>query len=200
MKRMIIVVLAVMLVGVLVLAGCGKEKEPESVNQEPKSESTNPIVTIEMDTGKTIELELFPKIAPNTVANFISLANSGFYDGLIFHRVIPGFMIQGGDPQGKEALLTLQEIDRAIGSFIQSKLITSLIVGAMVYCGYLIIDLPYPLILALVATITNVIPYLGPFIAAIPGSIVALTISPIAALEVCAILVLSNQIEVVWRN
>ena len=61
---------------------------------------SNPIVKIEMESGKTITLELYPVIAPNTVANFISLASSGFYDGLIFHRVIPGFMIQGGDPTG----------------------------------------------------------------------------------------------------
>jgi len=60
----------------------------------------NPVVTIEMDNGKTIQIELFPDVAPNTVRNFISLARKGFYDGLIFHRVIPGFMIQGGDPQG----------------------------------------------------------------------------------------------------
>ena len=62
---------------------------------------SNPIVKIEMESGKTITLELYPEIAPNTVANFISLASSGFYDGLIFHRVIPGFMIQGGDPLGR---------------------------------------------------------------------------------------------------
>lgn len=60
----------------------------------------NPIVHIEMESGKTIKLELYPEKAPNTVRNFISLAGSGFYDGLIFHRVIPGFMIQGGDPEG----------------------------------------------------------------------------------------------------
>ena len=58
----------------------------------------NPIVTIEMESGKTIKLELYPEIAPNTVANFVSLASKGYYDGLIFHRVIPGFMIQCGDP------------------------------------------------------------------------------------------------------
>jgi len=60
----------------------------------------NPIATIEMTDGSVIKLELFPQIAPNTVANFVTLAESGFYDGLIFHRVIPGFMIQGGDPTG----------------------------------------------------------------------------------------------------
>lgn len=62
--------------------------------------SQNPVVTIEMENGKQIKVELYPEIAPNTVKNFISLANKGFYDGLTFHRVIPGFMIQGGCPEG----------------------------------------------------------------------------------------------------
>ena len=60
----------------------------------------NPIITIEMESGKNIKVELYPEKAPNTVNNFISLANSEFYNGLIFHRVISGFMIQGGDPNG----------------------------------------------------------------------------------------------------
>lgn len=60
----------------------------------------NPIVTIEMKDGDVIKLELYPDIAPNTVNNFISLVKSGFYDGLTFHRIIEGFMIQGGDPDG----------------------------------------------------------------------------------------------------
>ncbi len=60
----------------------------------------NPKVTIAMETGEEIHLELYPAIAPLTVANFVDLAQSGFYDGLIFHRVINGFMIQGGDPNG----------------------------------------------------------------------------------------------------
>ena len=59
-----------------------------------------PNVTITMETGEEIHLELYPAVAPHTVANFVSLAEDGFYDGLIFHRVIPGFMIQGGDPKG----------------------------------------------------------------------------------------------------
>ena len=62
---------------------------------------SNPIVTIEMENGDVIKAELYPEIAPNTVNNFISLVKKGFYDGVIFHRVIPGFMIQGGDPLGK---------------------------------------------------------------------------------------------------
>ena len=60
----------------------------------------NPIVTIQMESGAVMSGELYPEIAPNTVNNFIALANSGFYDGVVFHRVIPGFMIQGGDPDG----------------------------------------------------------------------------------------------------
>ncbi|MFC5404455.1 peptidylprolyl isomerase [Cohnella soli] len=100
----------------LVASGCGKKEE----NQNSKATSgngaaatqeasamngvdtsgDNPIVTIEMDSGKTITIELYPKIAPNTVNNFISLVKKGFYDGTIFHRVIPNFMIQGGDPEG----------------------------------------------------------------------------------------------------
>ena len=60
----------------------------------------HPIFVIEMQNGARMEGELYPEVAPNTVGNFIFLANSGFYDGLIFHRVIPDFMIQGGDPEG----------------------------------------------------------------------------------------------------
>jgi len=60
----------------------------------------NPVVTIEMENGDIIKAELYPDKAPQSVNNFISLINKGFYDGIIFHRVIRGFMIQGGDPQG----------------------------------------------------------------------------------------------------
>lgn len=60
----------------------------------------NPIVTFTMENGNQMKAELYPEIAPNTVNNFISLTKKGFYNGTIFHRVIPGFMIQGGDPQG----------------------------------------------------------------------------------------------------
>lgn len=61
---------------------------------------SNPIVTFEMENGDVIKAELYPDVAPNTVNNFISLVKKGFYDGVIFHRVISGFMIQGGDPKG----------------------------------------------------------------------------------------------------
>lgn len=60
----------------------------------------NPVVTIEMENGSVIKAELYPQVAPNTVNNFISLVKKGFYDGVIFHRVISGFMLQGGDPDG----------------------------------------------------------------------------------------------------
>lgn len=61
----------------------------------------NPIVTFEMENGKTFKAELYPEKAPNTVNNFVSLVKKGFYNGIIFHRVIAGFMIQGGDPEGR---------------------------------------------------------------------------------------------------
>lgn len=64
-------------------------------------ENKNPIVTFEMENGDTFKTELYPEVAPNTVRNFISLINHNFYDGVIFHRVIKGFMIQGGDPEGR---------------------------------------------------------------------------------------------------
>jgi peptidyl-prolyl cis-trans isomerase B (cyclophilin B) len=71
------------------------------VAQRGELNMKNPIVTITMGSGQAITLELYPSIAPITVANFVSLIQKGFYNGLIFHRVIPGFMIQGGDPEGK---------------------------------------------------------------------------------------------------
>ena len=74
--------------------------EENLATNERSSDMSLPIVTITMEGGGVIKLELYPEIAPNTVNNFIYLANSGFYNGLIFHRVIPGFMIQGGCPDG----------------------------------------------------------------------------------------------------
>ena len=87
MKKLIAVLLC------LLLACCALAEGGEAGNE-------NPVATITMADGATMVLELYPDIAPNTVANFIELANSGFYDGLIFHRGIAGFMIQGGCPQG----------------------------------------------------------------------------------------------------
>nr|WP_159641537.1 peptidylprolyl isomerase [Erysipelothrix anatis] len=98
-----------MILGIL-LVGCSSKPKEEPVSlPETKTETesktdyskeTNPVATITMTNGDVITAELYPEVAPNTVNNFISLANSGFYDGVIFHRVIPGFMIQGGDPDG----------------------------------------------------------------------------------------------------
>ncbi|WP_034332264.1 peptidylprolyl isomerase [Bacillus sp. J37] len=84
----------------ILLAGCGAN-EGEGTSKKPlQNIEENPLATITMENGDVIKVELYPNVAPNTVSNFITLANSGFYDGLIFHRVIPGFMIQGGDPEG----------------------------------------------------------------------------------------------------
>jgi peptidyl-prolyl cis-trans isomerase B (cyclophilin B) len=87
------VFLLVSIMFILTLVGCAKKNSGTDIKN-------NPIVTIEMEDGSKIKVELYPKVAPNTVNNFISLVQQGFYDSVIFHRVIPGFMIQGGDPQG----------------------------------------------------------------------------------------------------
>ncbi|MUT67902.1 peptidylprolyl isomerase [Paenibacillus sp. NEAU-GSW1] len=116
LKMVLLLVAALMLV---ITAGCGggskktegaggaataqptKAPSPSpSPTDAPVIEGDGPVVTIEMDNGEKIRIELFPETAPNTVNNFISLVKKGFYDGLIFHRVIPDFMIQGGDPDG----------------------------------------------------------------------------------------------------
>ena len=81
-------------------AASQRDAKREKKGIDDMSDMTNPIVTITMENGAVMTGELYPAKAPNTVANFISLANKGFYDGLIFHRVIPGFMIQGGCPDG----------------------------------------------------------------------------------------------------
>jgi peptidyl-prolyl cis-trans isomerase B (cyclophilin B) len=103
MKKSIILAMTVIL-ALLVLSGCTKSNDLGKTDDSNKTIDigiNNPIVTITMETGDTIEIELYPEIAPNTVNNFISLIDRGFYDGLIFHRVIPEFMIQGGDPDGQ---------------------------------------------------------------------------------------------------
>ena len=99
------------IVAAIILTSCGTQAEngqksendaKQDVEKTDYSASVteNPIVTITMENDEKIVLELDPTVAPNTVANFISLVEDGFYDGLIFHRVIPDFMIQGGDPEG----------------------------------------------------------------------------------------------------
>lgn len=87
MKKLFIVVLVASFF-LLTLTGCQKEAKP------------NPVVTIEMEDGGIIKVELLPEIAPQTVNNFVYLVQKGFYDGLVFHRIIPDFMIQGGCPDG----------------------------------------------------------------------------------------------------
>lgn len=118
MNKLIAVIL-VLSVAMAVFAACGKKteqnpeknadgKDTESMSYEEIytaaaaefSGNKNPVAIIVMEDRSTIAFELYADLAPNTVANFISLANSGFYDGIIFHRVIDGFMIQTGDPQG----------------------------------------------------------------------------------------------------
>jgi peptidyl-prolyl cis-trans isomerase B (cyclophilin B) len=83
-------------------AGCGKRNDTSGAAASASSPATgkHPVATIETSNGKTITLELYPEVAPNTVNNFLSLAKKGYYNGTIFHRVMPGFMIQGGDPEG----------------------------------------------------------------------------------------------------
>lgn len=80
--------------------GTNDGNEQNNVNGSGQSSDEHPIVTITMENGGEVTIELYPETAPNTVNNFISLVENKFYDGLIFHRVIPGFMIQGGDPEG----------------------------------------------------------------------------------------------------
>ncbi|HSQ89005.1 peptidylprolyl isomerase [Romboutsia sp.] len=90
--------LASLLAGTLALVGCSSNKTVVDEVRTPPKEL--PIATIVFKDFGTVEAELYPHVAPNTVNNFISLANSGFYDGLTFHRIIKDFMIQGGDPDG----------------------------------------------------------------------------------------------------
>ncbi|MDY2729731.1 MAG: peptidylprolyl isomerase [Clostridiales bacterium] len=113
MKKLIKIIIPVMCILSLMLVSCGKS-ETNSKSEDKSSVSENndksqdsitesgdlPIATIEIENYGTVKAELYPKIAPNTVDNFISLSNSGFYNGLTFHRVIKDFMIQGGDPKG----------------------------------------------------------------------------------------------------
>lgn len=76
--------------GLFLVSGCSKDEGPEK----------NPIVNMDIENYGSIKIELYPEYAPNTVANFVSLISDGFYDGLTFHRLVPGFVLQGGDPNG----------------------------------------------------------------------------------------------------
>ncbi len=103
MKRVFALVAALILC-LCIFTSCSGTSAEVTVSQGDYSDklrdADNPVATIIMEDGGIMRIELFYDTAPNTVKNFISLANKGFYDGLIFHRVIPGFMIQGGDPKG----------------------------------------------------------------------------------------------------
>lgn len=113
MRRLVTASLLVLSTLSLLISGCGEEKEkaiPEkekaaAEKEEATTEKEEPIVEkkeaiIELEKGGKIVIEFFPEDAPNTVDNFVRLATSGFYDSLTFHRVVPGFVVQGGDPKG----------------------------------------------------------------------------------------------------
>ena len=91
MKRWIGIALAAVLICSALMAGC---------SDGGSAETGNPVVSVEMENGEKFQVELYPNIAPNTVRNFISLVQKGFYDGLSFHRVETGALVQGGDPEG----------------------------------------------------------------------------------------------------
>lgn len=90
------------ILGVILMTGCAKPANDAGSDAETtaNTNANNPQVTVEMEGGGTFIIELYPDKAPNTVNNFLSLAGSGYYDGVIFHRVIAGLIIQGGDPEG----------------------------------------------------------------------------------------------------
>lgn len=106
------ILLVLLLVITLCITGCSKEKEQkqtiktadysksENIKSLDQYQTENPVVSMEIENYGTIIIELYPKVAPNTVNNFISLIASGFYDNNTFHRLIPGFVLQGGDPSG----------------------------------------------------------------------------------------------------
>ena len=97
MKKTILMLLLLMFSAASAIAESSNDPGQQTIEKET---NMNPTFVIEMENGGKMSGELYPDIAPESVGNFIALANSGFYDGLIFHRVIPGFMIQGGDPKG----------------------------------------------------------------------------------------------------
>ncbi len=99
-KKLIILIIVLLLVPFTVLLhGCRKDDKESKSDYVSKSKN-NPVVTLEIENKGNIKIELYPDVAPNTVNNFISLVKKGFYDGLIFHRVISDFIIQGGCPEG----------------------------------------------------------------------------------------------------
>lgn len=100
-KKIISLLMAITLcLALTACTGSNKSSDSGSSKTVDYSNDTNPVAEIVMSDGSVIKVELYPEAAPNTVNNFIYLANSGFYDGLTFQRIIPGFMIQGGDPKG----------------------------------------------------------------------------------------------------
>lgn len=99
MKKVVAMLLAAVMLS-LVFIACNTESKNQDEDNQQGENMDKIIATIEMEDGGIIKLELYPDIAPQTVRNFVSLARKGFYDGLTFHRIIPGFMIQGGDPNG----------------------------------------------------------------------------------------------------
>lgn len=115
MKISLMLLIVYVIIASMVLVGCmdknstvpnsTEEIIDENESNDNQGETTmnitkNPIATITMENGDTIQIELYPNMAPQSVYNFISLANSGYYNGLIFHRIVQGFVLQGGDPQG----------------------------------------------------------------------------------------------------
>ena len=98
-KKVVAMLLAAVMLS-LVFIACNTESKNQDEDNQQGENMDKIIATIEMEDGGIIKLELYPDIAPQTVRNFVSLARKGFYDGLTFHRIIPGFMIQGGDPNG----------------------------------------------------------------------------------------------------
>lgn len=95
----ILILIFIFIVGISCF-GCTKKQSKQNSKEVNYSDALNPVVTINMDTGDKIKIELYPKVASNTVNNFINLINKGFYNGLTFHRIEVGFVIQGGDPEG----------------------------------------------------------------------------------------------------
>ncbi|GAA0179389.1 peptidylprolyl isomerase [Clostridium sediminicola] len=99
MRRVIYILFSILIV-MFIVSGCAENKLNDEVDINYQPEEGLPIITITLQDDSQILLELYPEVAENTVNNFISLIDKKFYDGLIFHRVIEGFMIQGGDPEG----------------------------------------------------------------------------------------------------